>query len=56
MEESTDTKNAVTYYSEAELKDPVCCICGEKSPEREFRGLGVCSHCIEYIKIKGLTD
>ena len=38
------------FYSEEELRDPVCCLCGEKGPEQEYRGLGVCRRCIEHIR------
>jgi hypothetical protein len=53
MDNSTRTKDVDTYYAEDGLKDAICCLCGEKSPDREFRGLGVCTHCIEYIRGKG---
>jgi hypothetical protein len=50
MRTSRKTKDAVTYYSVDALKDTICCLCGEKAPDHAFRGLGVCSHCIEYIR------
>jgi hypothetical protein len=56
MEDAKKGKGAVAYYAEGGLRDPVCCICGEKAPEREFRGQGVCAHCIEYIRSKGLIE
>jgi hypothetical protein len=45
------TKSAVVYYSEEDLKDTVCCLCGEKA-DLEFRGLGVCSRCVKYIQTR----
>jgi hypothetical protein len=53
MEKFMKKEDAVTYYSVDGLKDTACCLCGEKSPEYEFRGLGVCTHCLDYIRAKG---
>jgi hypothetical protein len=53
MEKLKKTKGAITYYAEDGLKDVVCCLCGEKIPEYEFRGRRICSHCIDYIRARG---
>ena len=52
MKNNSITKESNAFYSANELKDARCCLCGEKKPEREFRGLGVCNHCIEYIRTR----
>ena len=51
MKNTRAIQNSVVFYSEGQSKDvAICCICGEKTPERKYRGLGVCSHCLEYIR------
>ena len=52
MKKNNVTRKSRAFYSADDLKDARCCLCGEKEPEREFRGLGVCNHCIEYIRTK----